>query len=99
VVTPPTKCKLRLLKLDCIKDHLLMGEEFVTNHERLKPQEDKNEEDRSKVDDLHGSDRSKGLAPLNPKPPPSPRPRPNPKNLGTKTPASPKHCKTRFENP
>jgi 26S proteasome regulatory subunit T2 len=60
VVTPATKCKLRLLKLDRVKDYLLMEEEFVANQERLKPQEDKNEEDRSKVDDLRGSPMSVG---------------------------------------
>uniref|UniRef100_A0A0D6R1X0 AAA+ ATPase domain-containing protein n=2 Tax=Araucariaceae TaxID=25664 RepID=A0A0D6R1X0_ARACU len=59
-VTPVTKCKLRLLKLERIKDYLLMEEEFVSNQERLKPQEDKNEEDRSKVDDLRGSPMSVG---------------------------------------
>lgn len=37
-----------------------MEEEFVTNQERLKPQEEKNEEDRSKVDDLRGSPMSVG---------------------------------------
>lgn len=60
VVTPLTKCKLRLLKMERIKDYLLMEEEFVSNQERLKPQEDKNEEDRSKVDDLRGSPMSVG---------------------------------------
>ncbi|XP_068647679.1 26S proteasome regulatory subunit 4 homolog B-like [Aristolochia californica] len=60
VVTPLTKCKLRLLKLERIKDYLLMEEEFVSHQERLKPQEDKNEEDRSKVDDLRGSPMSVG---------------------------------------
>jgi 26S proteasome regulatory subunit T2 len=60
VVTPATKCKLRLLKLDCVKDYLLMEEEFVAGQERLKPQEDKNEEDRSKVEDLKGSPMSVG---------------------------------------
>ena len=59
-VTPLSKCKLRLLKLDRIKDYLLMEEEFVANQERLKPQEEKNEEDRSKVDDLRGSPMSVG---------------------------------------
>ncbi|KAJ8534606.1 hypothetical protein K7X08_016334 [Anisodus acutangulus] len=54
-VTPLTKCKLRLLKLERIKDYLLMEEEFVANQEILKPQEEKTEEDRSKVDDLRGS--------------------------------------------
>ncbi|KAI6694486.1 hypothetical protein NL676_022196 [Syzygium grande] len=59
-VTPLTKCKLRLLKLERIKDYLLMEEEFVANQERLKPQEEKAEEDRSKVDDLRGSPMSVG---------------------------------------
>ncbi|KAK3244626.1 26S proteasome regulatory subunit 4 A [Cymbomonas tetramitiformis] len=59
-ITPNSKCKLRLLKLDRVKDYLLMEEEFVTNQERLKPQDEKNEEDRSKVDDLRGSPMSVG---------------------------------------
>jgi 26S proteasome regulatory subunit T2 len=59
-VTPHTKCKLRLLKMERIKDYLLMEEEFVANQERLKPQEEKAEEDRSKVDDLRGSPMSVG---------------------------------------
>merc|ERR1712007_109622 len=37
-----------------------MEEEFVGNQERLKPQDEKNEEDRSKVDDLRGSPMSVG---------------------------------------
>lgn len=48
-VTPNAKCKLRLLKLDRIKDYLLMEEEWVGNQEQLKPQEERNEEDRTKV--------------------------------------------------
>ena len=48
-VTPNAKCKLRLLKLERIKDWLLMEEEFVQNQERLKPQEETHEEDRTKV--------------------------------------------------
>ncbi|GMH30932.1 hypothetical protein Nepgr_032775 [Nepenthes gracilis] len=59
-VTPLTKCKLRLLKLERIKDYLLMEEEFVANQERLMPLEEKTEEDRSKVDDLRGSPMSVG---------------------------------------
>ena len=59
-VTPNAKCKLRLLKLERIKDYLLMEEEFVANQERLKPQDERNEEDRSKVDDLRGSPMSVG---------------------------------------
>lgn len=37
-----------------------MEEEFVANQERLKPQEEKTEEDRSKVDDIRGSPMSVG---------------------------------------
>mmetsp|Transcript_42106 Transcript_42106/g.51092 ORF Transcript_42106/g.51092 Transcript_42106/m.51092 type:complete len:443 (+) Transcript_42106:115-1443(+) len=59
-ITPNSKCKLRLLKLERVKDYLLMEEEFVANQERLKPQDEKNEEDRSKVDDLRGSPMSVG---------------------------------------
>merc|ERR1712241_1105300 len=54
-VTPHTKCRLRLLKMERIKDYLLMEEEYIKNQERMKPMDDKNEEERSKVDDLRGS--------------------------------------------
>lgn len=54
-VTPSARCKLRLLKLERIKDYLLMEEEFVQNQEQLRPQEERNQEDRTKVDDLRGS--------------------------------------------
>jgi len=40
-VKPHTRCKLRLLKLERIKDYLLMEEEFIQNQERLKPIEEK----------------------------------------------------------
>ncbi|KAI0078743.1 26S proteasome subunit P45 [Panus rudis PR-1116 ss-1] len=57
-VVPTTRCRLKLLKSERIKDYLLLEEEFIQNQERLKPEstrEDKNEEDRTKVDDLRGS--------------------------------------------
>lgn len=54
-ITPNAKCKLRLLKLERVKDWLLMEEEFVANQERLKPQEERNEEDRTKVLSLAAS--------------------------------------------
>lgn len=54
-VTPNAKCRLRLLKLERIKDYLLMEEEFIQNQERLKPQEEKSQEERAKVDDLRGT--------------------------------------------
>jgi len=59
-VTPYTKCRLRQLKQERIKDYLLMEEEFIRNQERLKPQEEKNEEERTKVDDLRGTPMSVG---------------------------------------
>lgn len=48
-VAPNSKCKLRLLKLERVKDYLLIEQEYVTNQERLKPAEDRTVEDRSKV--------------------------------------------------
>src|SRR6266436_3695030 len=57
-VFPSTRCRLKLLKMERIKDYLLLEEEFVQNQERLKPEatrEEKNEEDRTKVDVLRGT--------------------------------------------
>ena len=42
-ITPHAKCRLRLLKLERVKDFLLMEEEFIRNQEVLKPQEERNE--------------------------------------------------------
>merc|ERR1712066_575651 len=60
VVTPHARSKLRLLKMERIKDYLLIEEEFIRNQERLKPQDDKDEEERTKVDDLRGTPMSVG---------------------------------------
>jgi len=59
-VTPHSRCRLKLLKLERIKDFLLMEEEFIKNQERLKPQEEKQEEERTKVDELRGTPMSVG---------------------------------------
>ena len=40
-VTPTTRCRLRLLKLERVKDYLLMEEEYIQNQELHKPQEEK----------------------------------------------------------
>ena len=40
-VFPTSKCKLRLLKLERIKDSLAMEEEFIKNQDILKPKEEK----------------------------------------------------------
>src|ERR1700761_958574 len=57
-VFPTTSCRLKLLKMERIKDYLLMEEEFVSNQERLRPEsshENKDEEQRTQVDDIRGS--------------------------------------------
>jgi 26S proteasome regulatory subunit T2 len=54
-MTPNAKCRLRLLRQERIKDYLLMEEEFIKNQERLKPQDEKKEEERSVVDQLRGT--------------------------------------------
>ncbi|KAG7904777.1 hypothetical protein KL907_002993 [Ogataea polymorpha] len=59
-VLPNTRCKLKLLKLERIKDHLLLEEEFVTNQEILQPTEQKQAEEREKIDDIRGTPMSIG---------------------------------------
>jgi len=46
---------LKLLKSERIKDYLLLEEEFVQNQERLKPQDERAQEERTRVDDLRGT--------------------------------------------
>ncbi|XP_064947855.1 26S proteasome regulatory subunit 4 homolog B-like [Musa acuminata AAA Group] len=50
--TEATQCRFRILKVERVKDYLLMEEESAANQESLRPLEEKNEEDRSKFDDL-----------------------------------------------
>lgn len=55
-ITPNAKCRLRLLKHERVKDYLMMEEEFVAEQQRLKPTEnEKDSEEKSKLDDLRGS--------------------------------------------
>lgn len=42
VVVPTSKCKLRLLKLERVRDYLLMEQEFIQNQELRKPREETN---------------------------------------------------------
>jgi hypothetical protein len=42
-VKPDKNCRLKLLKLERIKDYLLMEEEFIVNCGRLKSQEEEDE--------------------------------------------------------
>jgi len=54
-VAPISKCKLRQLRLERIKDFLLLEEEFLQNQEAVKPRQEKEEEEKTKVDELRGS--------------------------------------------
>jgi len=56
-VQPHTRCRLRLLKKERIKDYLLMEEEFLRNQEiiRSADEESKEDDERDKVDELRGS--------------------------------------------
>jgi 26S proteasome regulatory subunit T2 len=59
-ITPTTKCKLRLLKLERVRDFLLLEQEFIQNHEVFKPHEAKDQEERDKLDELRGAPMSVG---------------------------------------
>merc|ERR1740138_1202260 len=54
-VVPNSKCRLCLLKHERIKDYLLMEEEFIQEQQRLKPKEERDSEEKSKLEDLRGS--------------------------------------------
>jgi len=54
-VTPNSKCRLRMLKHERTKDYLMMEEEFIQEQQRLKPAEDRENEERTKLDELRGS--------------------------------------------
>jgi 26S proteasome regulatory subunit T2 len=54
-VTPHNRCRLRMLKLQRIKNFLVMEEEFIQNQERFKPQDEKKQDETSKVDDIRGT--------------------------------------------
>lgn len=59
-VFPTSKCKLRLLKLERIKDYLLMEQEYIQNQEVFRPREQKDEEHSAQVEDIRGSPLSVG---------------------------------------
>lgn len=59
-ILPGNKCRLRLQRMMRIKDYLMLEEEFIQNQEAMKPAEDRNAEQREKVDELRGSPMSVG---------------------------------------
>lgn len=62
-VLPVQKCHLRLMRLERVKDLLLIEEEFLANQETgsAKPREEKEKEERSRVDELRGNPMSLGM--------------------------------------
>ncbi|KAJ1328979.1 26S proteasome regulatory subunit T2 [Microdochium nivale] len=69
-IYPTSRCKLRLLRMQRIHDHLLLEEEYVENQERFRKQKDakdatgpvpdpeagdRNADERGRVDDMRGS--------------------------------------------
>lgn len=54
-VTPSSKCRLRLLRQERIKDYMLLEQEFIKNQEAFRPQAERKEEEREKVDELRGT--------------------------------------------
>eukprot|EP01028_Stygiella_incarcerata_P007497 TRINITY_DN310_c0_g1_i1.p1 TRINITY_DN310_c0_g1~~TRINITY_DN310_c0_g1_i1.p1 ORF type:complete len:443 (-),score=145.88 TRINITY_DN310_c0_g1_i1:270-1598(-) len=54
-VVPLTKCKLRLLRMERMKDYLLMEEEFVQNQKSIVATDTKEEEEQSQLDELRGT--------------------------------------------
>lgn len=50
-----SKCRLRLLRQDRVKDYLLMEEEFIKNQELLKPQDESKEREIAQVEALRGT--------------------------------------------
>jgi hypothetical protein len=59
-VFPTAKCKLRAMKLERIKDFLLMEGEFIANQEVLRPKQEREEAERDKVEDIRGTPLSLG---------------------------------------
>merc|ERR1712151_1045499 len=49
------KCRLRMLKHERTKDYLMMEEEFIQEQQRVKPKEDRDNEEKTKLDDIRGS--------------------------------------------
>eukprot|EP00440_Ansanella_granifera_P000423 gb/GFBE01000457.1/.p1 GENE.gb/GFBE01000457.1/~~gb/GFBE01000457.1/.p1 ORF type:complete len:448 (+),score=149.90 gb/GFBE01000457.1/:1-1344(+) len=53
-VLPSSKCRLRMLKHERVKDYLMMEEEFVKEQARLQPKEKQLSEEMSQIDEIRG---------------------------------------------
>ena len=53
-INPTSQCRLKLLKQERLNDYLLMEEEFIRNQEVHKPQEERYEKEKAKVEEMRG---------------------------------------------
>ena len=53
-IVPHSKCRLRLMREERVKDYLLMEEEFIKNQERLKPIDESRQREMLEIDKLRG---------------------------------------------
>lgn len=54
-VMPRNECRLRKLKLERVKDFLLLEKEFMQNQEALKPSSEKDKAEMEKVEEIRGT--------------------------------------------
>lgn len=54
-ITPNSKCNLRLLKMERMKDFLIMEEEFIQNCETLQTREQAQEDQRQQLEEIRGT--------------------------------------------
>jgi len=55
IITPQTRCKLKMLRTERVKDFLLMERDFIVEQERTAPKEESAKEERAAVDRLRGA--------------------------------------------
>ena len=53
-IVPHSKCRLRLMRQERVKDYLLMEEEFIKNQELLKPIDESRQKEMLEIDKLRG---------------------------------------------
>ena len=54
-VQPTLKCRLRMAKLERVKDFLLMEEEYIRNQEAVKPSKERENAQRDEVEEIRGT--------------------------------------------
>lgn len=54
-IAPSHKCRLRKLRLDRVKDYLLLEKEFIMNQKKLRPEEEDGQDEYSKIEGIRES--------------------------------------------